>query len=250
VEDPAAGSFEHIRGLAFGEIPRTPQTDQSLVRLYDAEIAYADRQFGMLLDDLRRRGLYDEMLILFVSDHGEGFYEHGIQGHGWDLYRESTQVPMILKLPGKSSGHRVQAMAQQIDLLPTLLDLAGMEVPDVVQGRSLVPLLAREPTSEAEPIEVFSYLDYEGRKGMSVIYGQWKLIEPLSSSFAPSRELYDRLEDPDEQIDLSAQYPILAGYLATLVRQRLMELEQLPEVESMEFDDETRQQLKALGYLE
>ena len=117
-------------------------------------------------------------------------------------------------------------------------------------GRSLVPLLAREPTSEAEPIEVFSYLDYEGRKGMSVIYGQWKLIEPLSSSFAPSRELYDRLEDPDEQIDLSAQYPILAGYLASLVRQQLLELEQLPEVESMEFDDQTRQQLKALGYFE
>jgi arylsulfatase A-like enzyme len=250
VEDPAAGSFEHIRGLAFGEIPRTPQTDQSLIRLYDAEIAYADRQFGLLLDDLRRRGLYDEMLILFVSDHGEGFYEHGVQGHGWDLYRESTQVPMILKLPGKSSGHRVKALAQQIDLLPTLLDLAGIEIPEVIQGRSLVPLLAREPTPEAEPVPVFSYLDYEGRRGMSVIYGQWKLIEPLSGSFAPSRELYDRLADPEEKIDLAAKRPILAGYLATLVRQRLLEPERLPEVESIEFDDQTRQQLRALGYLE
>lgn len=250
VEDPDAGSFEHIRGLAFGEIPRTPQTDQSLIRLYDAEIAYADRQFGLLLDDLRRRGLYDEMLILFVSDHGEGFYEHGIQGHGWDLYRESTQVPMILKLPGDDAGRRVRELAQQIDLLPTLLDLTSIEIPEVVQGRSLASLLASEARSEADPIPVFSYLDYEGRKGMSVIYGQWKLIEPLSSSFAPSRELYDRLEDPDEQIDLSAQYPILAGYLASLVRQQLLELEQLPEVESMEFDDQTRQQLKALGYFE
>ncbi|MGB5516110.1 MAG: sulfatase-like hydrolase/transferase [Thermoanaerobaculia bacterium] len=149
VRDPDAGSFEHIRGLAFGEIPRTPQTDQDLVDLYDAELAFADHQFGLLLENLRVRGLYDEMVIVFVSDHGEGFYEHGIQGHGWELYGESIQVPLILKPPRTSSGKRVPELAQQIDLLPTLL-----------------------------------------------------------------------------------------------------ELEQLPEVESLEFDEETRQQLKALGYLE
>ena len=250
VADPAAGSFEHIRALAFGEIPRTPLTDRDLVDLYDAEIAFADHQFGLLLDDLRRRGLFDDMLILFISDHGEGFYEHGIQGHGWDLYRESTQVPMILKLPGQTPGRRVQELAQQIDILPTLLDLVGIDVPQSAQGRSLVPLLEDGPRSQADQIPVFSYLDYEGRRGMSVILGSWKLIEPLSSGFAPGRELYHRFEDPGEQLDLAAEHPILAGYLATLIRQQLLQLEQLPEVESMEFDEETRQQLQALGYLE
>jgi len=250
VRDPAAGSFEHIRGLAFGEIPRTPQTDQDLVDLYDAEIAFADQQFGLLLENLRARGLYDEMLVVFASDHGEGFYEHGIQGHGWDLYRESIQVPLILKLPRTSSGKRVPELAQQIDLLPTLLELVGIEVPNVLRGRSLVPLLSDGSLPDTDQVPVFSYMDYDGREGMSVIRGQWKLIEPLSAGFGRSREFYHRFQDPEEQQDLASEYPVLAGHLATLIRQQLLELEQLPEVETMEFDDETRQQLKALGYLE
>ena len=250
VRDPDAGSFEHIRGLAFGEIPRTPQTEQDLVDLYDAEIAFADQQFGLLLENLRARGLYDEMLVVFASDHGEGFYEHGIQGHGWDLYGEAIQVPLILKPPRTSSGKRVPELAQQIDLLPTLLELVGIEVPKMLRGRSLVPHLSDESLPETDQISVFSYMDYEGREGMSVIRGQWKLIEPLSTGFGRSRELYQRLHDPDERLDLAAEYPVLAGYLATLIRQQLLELEQLPEVESLEFDEETRQQLKALGYLQ
>ena len=250
VSDPEAGSFEHIRGLAFGEIPQTPQTVQDLMDLYDAEIAFADRQFGLLLEDLRRRGLYDEMLIVLASDHGEGFYEHGIQGHGWDLYRESIQVPMLLKLPGTTIGQRVEEPVQQIDLLPTLLELAGLEAPTELQGRSLAPLLDRKLLQAASGGPVFSYLDYEGRRGMSVIWNHWKLIEPLSASFARSRELYDRVQDPEEQIDLAVEYPVLAGYLATLIRRQLLELNQLPEIETMEFDDETIQQLKALGYLQ
>ncbi len=250
VSDPEAGSFEHIRGLAFGEIPKTPQTVQDLMDLYDAEIAFADRQFGLLLEDLRRRGLYDQMLIVLASDHGEGFYEHGIQGHGWDLYRESIQVPMLLKLPGTTIGQRVAEPVQQIDLLPTLLELAGLEAPTELQGRSLAPLLDRKRLQAASGDPVFSYLDYEGRRGMSVIWNQWKLIEPLSASFARSRELYDRVQDPEEQIDLAVEYPVLAGYLATLIRRQLLELDQLPEIETMDFDDETKQQLKALGYLQ
>jgi arylsulfatase A-like enzyme len=190
------------------------------------------------------------MLVVFASDHGEGFYEHGIQGHGWDLYGESIQVPLILKPPRTSSGKRVPELAQQIDLLPTLLELVGIEVPKMLRGRSLVPHLSDESLPETDQICVFSYMDYEGREGMSVIRGQWKLIEPLSTGFGRSRELYQRLHDPDERLDLAAEYPVLAGYLATLIRQQLLELEQLPEVESLEFDEETRQQLKALGYLQ
>jgi len=250
VRDRIAGSFEHIRGLASGEIPRTSRTDQDLVDLYDAEVAFADRQFGLLLDNLQDRGLFDDMLILFVSDHGEGFYEHGVQGHGWDLYRESLQVPLIVKPPRMIRGQRVAEPVQHIDLLPTLLDLLGIEAPRTLQGRSLVPLLGHDPAPESAQSPIFSYMDYEGRVGMSLIRGPWKLIEPLSSGFTPTRELYHRFRDPDERLDLEAEYPVLAGFLATLIRQQLLELERLPEVETMDFDDETQQQLKALGYLE
>jgi arylsulfatase A-like enzyme len=190
------------------------------------------------------------MVIVFVSDHGEGFYDHGIQGHGWDLYQESIQVPLVVKLPGTISGRRVVELAQQIDLLPTLLELVGSEVPKELQGRSLVPLLEDEPHAEIGQVPIFSYMDYEGREGMSVIRGQWKLIEPLSPGFGRNRELYQRFQDPDELLDLADQYPVLAGYLATLIRQQLLDLELLPEVETMEFDDETKQQLEALGYLQ
>ena len=95
---------------------------------YDGEVATADAIFGALLDEIRTLGVYDEALVLLLSDHGEGLGDHGEQGHGVFVYRETIQIPMLLKLPGSErAGESVSAPVQLIDVLPTIASRVGME---------------------------------------------------------------------------------------------------------------------------
>ena len=111
-----------------------------LLDLYEAEIAYNDASFGVLLDALRERGLYDDTLIVVISDHGEEFKEHGRWRHGATLYAESLEVPMVIRLPGQTEGIRVSTPVQHIDVMPTLLEALGLVSPATVEGRSLLGL--------------------------------------------------------------------------------------------------------------
>ena len=92
---------------------------------YDGEIAYADELVGRLFDRLRAAKLYDRATIVLLADHGEGLGDHGEQEHGMFLYRETTHVPLMVKLPGRHPARRVAAPVQHIDLVPTILDLVG-----------------------------------------------------------------------------------------------------------------------------
>lgn len=258
VEDPSVGSFESIRAIAAGKIPRTARIERDLAVLYDAEVAQADAGFGALLDTLERLDLRRTTAILFLSDHGEAFYEHGVMGHGWDLYNEVLHVPLLLALPpdwsrdrrvGDPGGaaRRVPTLATHTDLLPTLLGLARQPVPEGLPGRDLLHDRP-EPAEELEGPPVFSHQDYEGRAGASLALGLWHLIEPLNGRFAPTAELYDRLRDPAERRDLMREHPVLGGYLRRLLREHLREAETL-DASTVDLDAETRRQLEALGYL-
>ena len=101
------------------------------------------RSLTPLLDELDALGLARDTLVVFTSDHGEAFGEHGVFLHD-DLYRETLHVPLVLRFPGRlPAGRRVDARARLLDLMPTVLDLLGVPAPADVQGRSLVPLVAR-----------------------------------------------------------------------------------------------------------
>src|SRR6202166_1593884 len=94
--------------------------------LYDAQIAHADSQFGLLLQRLRDLGLYDRTVVVLVSDHGEEFLDHGLFAHGHSLYQEILHVPLVIRWPdGRYAGRRVDSLAQHVDLLPTILAAAG-----------------------------------------------------------------------------------------------------------------------------
>src|SRR5947209_8623858 len=112
--------------------PHTPYTPT-----YEADVTHADRIVGKFLDFLRQRGLYDRTLIVLLSDHGEGLMDHGEQEHGVLLYRESLQVPLIVKPAGAREHREVDAPVALIDVMPTILELAGCPAPRV-RGRSLV----------------------------------------------------------------------------------------------------------------
>ncbi len=248
------GSVRSIRRLAAkGRTPRREEV-QNLSDLYDGEIAANDRQFGRLLHALRQRDLYRETLIVFLSDHGEAFREHGVFGHGWDLYRETLQIPLLIKPPGESRpGSRTASTAQHLDLLPTLLTAAGLEPSVDLPGRDL--LAPPPPQAEGEPLladrrRAFSFLRYAGRTGASLVQGDWHLSEPITHSFGHRTELFDLRADPLEQHDLFARNPVLGGYLRSQLRAKLSTAENLSAPPQTEIDEETRAGLRALGYIE
>ena len=110
---------------------------------YHANTLGIDRCVGRLLDALDRLGLADGTLVVFTSDHGDHLLSHGLTGKN-QAYEEALAVPLVLRLPDViPPGVRIDELTSQIDLVPTMYDLCGVGVPDEVQGRSLVPLLAR-----------------------------------------------------------------------------------------------------------
>ncbi|MCD6415717.1 MAG: sulfatase-like hydrolase/transferase [Planctomycetes bacterium] len=106
---------------------------------YDAEIFYVDTIWRRLKEDLQKRGLWDDALVLISSDHGEELYEHGYWGHQHDLFIEKLAVPLLIKLPGgKHGGIRVGGLASGIDIVPTLLSALGLEVPYYLPGKDII----------------------------------------------------------------------------------------------------------------
>jgi arylsulfatase A-like enzyme len=183
---------------------------------YDGSIRGMDAELGRLVERLRELGLADDAVVAFTSDHGEEFFEHGSVFHGETLYGEMLDVPLVLWAPGRvRAGTTVEQTVQSIDLMPTLLDLAGVPVPEVVQGRSLVPLL-RGGDWTARPAVAESHSGPAGgpptpRKGWSsdaIVSGGWKLIHNTERpEDAPEFELYHRERDPLDQVDVAASFP-------------------------------------------
>jgi hypothetical protein len=99
-----------------------------LRQLYLGEVRYVDHCVGLLMDGLRELGLYEDALIIFASDHGEEFWDHGKYGHGQSLYHELIHVPLMVKLPGESYRGRVAQPVSIASIMPTILDFAGVEL--------------------------------------------------------------------------------------------------------------------------
>ena len=133
---PAITSPRDVDHLDLNALRRTSPEDPAMRiskefrALYDAEGAFNDHQFGLLIEWLREHDLYESTFIVVVSDHGEEFYEHQRWAHGKTLYQEQLAVPLIFKLPGRAgAGVVVDGVAQHVDLLPTLLEFLGLPIP-------------------------------------------------------------------------------------------------------------------------
>ena len=256
VDDPWLGTAEHLRALADRKAPATDEVVEKLFRLYDGEIAWNDHMFGEFRRELKQRGM--DPLVVVVADHGEAFKERGVFGHAWDLHREVLDIPFLIHRPGQLEGRRVRVPVQQVDLLPTLLEIVRGAPALDVEGDSLMPLLVPEsPAGDANTMRpvnqrlLVSTTDRFRRPFASLIRGRYKLIEPLRGGDMPDRQLFDWLADPEEGHDLAAERPLFAGVLARLLREQL-DLAALDSVEAVEveLDEETRRRLEALGYIE
>jgi hypothetical protein len=235
---PQAGMTESLKRIYTARGRRRVERIAEVAPLYDAEIAANDRSFGALLAALKDRKLFDDTLIVFVSDHGEALGEHHDFGHARSLHAEQLDVPLVVKLPRQTRGERVSRLARHVDLLPTLLAAAGLPPASGLPGADLFA-----PGSEPA---AFSHLSYNGREGVSVVFDGWKRIEPWSRKLAEGPELY-RLGKEDT--NLAGENPVRNGFLATLLRAETLRSRNGLRPEAMEMDEETRKGLHALGYL-
>jgi arylsulfatase A-like enzyme/uncharacterized membrane protein YbhN (UPF0104 family) len=223
-----------------------PSEADALRAMYDGEITYWDAHFGALMDELRRRGLYDDMLIVVTSDHGEEFAEHGGFWHGTTLYDEQVRVPLFVKLPGNArAGTTVDHWVQSIDLMPSILTRVGLEVPEGVQGRLLEEGTERvyaEESHEGNVLEaVRERRDFRAYKLIRANEGNPRGLAPY--------ELYLVEEDPAEQDDRAEAEPeALRAMTESLAEARTAAAEGAVEAVEVERGQTDLQQQCNLGY--
>ena len=209
---------------------------------YDGEIAFVDAQLGRLIQRLDRGDDSAQTIVLMTADHGESLGEHGEQTHGIFVYDATLRVPFILTGPGIPAGMIVRAVARGVDVMPTLIDLAGLQVPAGLDGRSLRPALDGDSMPDAP-----AYLEglvAERHLGWAPLYGVrtsgWKLIE------APKRELYDLSVDAAEVTNRIDDQRERADELRT---QLTVSVTTEADGAAVRPDAETTARLRALGYL-
>ncbi len=226
-----------------------PAVSAELTALYDAEIAHNDHHFGQLMQWLRDHDLYDQTLIFIMSDHGEAFHDHGRWGRGNTLYQEQIAVPLIVKLPGQvGAGRTVDDLAQHVDIMPSILDLLGVPIPDVVQGRSLWPTVA---SGRVDPHTTStSYLKLDGQEMKSLQTATHKLIRfPVEGQPLSRTELYDLAADPAELEDLSRTRQVAGGYFLSALQAVVLDRPVYLETSEAVLDEELADRLRALGYI-
>lgn len=218
---------------------------------YDGEVAAADAIVGRLFAELKRLNLYDRSAIVVLSDHGEGLGDHGEDEHGVLLYRESLQIPLILKLPGGlhggklHQGKRVETPVGLRDVAPALLELAGLAPPPTMTGRSLLCHLEGpcHLEDEVKPRAVYAEtfyprLHFGWSELTSLIDGPHHYIQ------GPDPELYDLISDPAERHNLLPKKSALAARLRDQLAEFGGDLEEPSPV-----GEEERRALAALGYV-
>ncbi len=233
---PPEISIDLLRGVNGGQTPLGPEDLRHIESAYEGEIRSVDAAFGRLMEGLGRLGLRDTTLIVFTSDHGEEFGEHGTVGwHSHTLYDELLHVPLMIRFPGAwSGGRRLDAQVRLLDVAPTVLGAVGVERPGVFQGANLIHFLAGGPPPSPYAL---SALD-EG--GTSLRTREWKRIR---------RELYDLTEDPGETLDVAGDHAGVAEKLRRIKVELVTEGPSIGPVEAP-VSPELRERLEALGYVQ
>lgn len=236
---------------------KTPTSEEveHLRRMYDGNLAFADREVGRFRKVLEDLGLWERTIVVIAADHGDALYEHGYIGHIGQIHEEILRIPLILRLPqGRGpAGLRVTGFVDLVDLAPTFADMFGLlgkgGSAASFKGRSLLPALFGAEVGKS-PL-FFRTGRQPPQYGIRL--GRYKLI---FDGFRGTQQLYDLEQDPSERVEVGAAKPLEAA----VCRQRLdlwilktrhagfAEAAEAPE--EVRLTPEQRENLKALGYIQ
>lgn len=239
---------------------------ENLVALYDGEIRYTDEQLiRPLIEKLKKKGIYEQVLIIVTSDHGEEFFDHGTWEHRHNLYDETLKVPLIIKFPNSSfKGKRIHPVVRLVDVMPTILDVFHIEHSHLeLDGRSLLPFLRGKEKEDRTFLADLAgnLLDSHIPEKKVINSSKNKLIlnRPMSPEdlaffispppATPFIELYDLESDPREKKNLAQEK-------SRFVREMMSEVEELYKRAGkgkrtpVKIDERLRERLKALGYID
>ena len=248
----------HVRS---GLLWLSPEDRRKLEDRYDLTVSYVDEHVGRLFSALREHRAVRPVIAALTSDHGEELWDHGHFEHGHDYYREVTRIPLIFWSPGSiPASLTVSSLAGHVDIGPTLLELAALEVPPPAtpdEGRSLVPLFRPADPAAGEDTELgdgsedrapprFSGGNLYDLPAVLVEDGRWRFILRANGQ----QELYDVGRDPEERFNVALQNPQVAERYRQLLEPRLATLIQDDEGEEAELSPETLEALRSLGYVQ
>jgi len=251
---------------------------QSFVGWYDGSIRGLDVEVARLMDRLKELGLADKTVIALTGDHGEEFHEHGNMWHGQTVYGELTNVPLMFYGPGFiPQGLVIDQTVENIDIMPTLLELSHLAPPKKIQGQSLLPLMAAaKETGSGEAAKIraaaerygwkdqpaFSEKAFTGKSGgprpydtesYGMVYDGWKLIHNVKrGEGTPEFELFDHRKDPLNRQNVAAQHPDVVQRLTQKLEERrqMAVASALPANSATKMSPEEMQRLRGLGYIQ
>ena len=232
---------------------------RKVISRYDGEIRFGDDHIGMVIDKLEELGVKDNTLIVYTSDHGEQFGEHEtpfyrgmsfpvLYEHARTLYDQETHVPLVMSLPGTlPEGKKVDSFVEHVDLMPTVLDVLGIPSTEKAQGVSLLPLMQGDVNSFRQFAFTHLYPIISPYYKSAVQEECWKYIY---DHYQDEPQLFNLCDDPQETINLVDEEHEQALRLEEKLIEHIENYSGSVEGATPEFDVETFQRLRALGYLQ
>jgi tetratricopeptide (TPR) repeat protein len=222
--------------------------------LYDGEIAFTDHCVGKVIDKLKSLKLYDDALIVVTGDHGEMLGEHNEPSHSFFVYQNAIRVPLMFKLPQDAYSVEIEEACSIIDIPPTIIALAGIDIPEKMQGIDLLTLaqskIGKSASGSGNSLEKravyaesLTPTKYNANSLLSVISGDWHYIQTTQP------EIYNRIKDPTETNNLIAKEAKRARIMQLQLKE-ILDASVTSEIDtSLDIDSKTIKSLESLGYV-
>ena len=228
--DKSRKRVDYVRNngvCVWGSVDFVPKEDQEAIRgLYRGELYRADRMFNLLYHKLKALNLDTNTIVVLTADHGEELLEHGFIGHAStakraNVHDECIHIPLMIVLPGEIPQRLViDQQVRSIDIMPTIFDLMGLEIPEYMQGKSLMPMI-QDPDNaeERDAIVSTSYAGFKEDDPANITHfmravrnKQWKLIIDDDNGEI-TQQLFNLQDDPGEHTDVAHQHPEVVSVL-------------------------------------
>lgn len=245
-------SFSDFMKIRKGQLILNKTEKAWVQKLYEAETVCIDKNVGAILDYLKRKGIYDETLIVLTSDHGEEFWEHGNIEHGHSLYTEQLHIPLIIKKPFQTVGKVIDTRVKINSITPTVLDICNIQYNSKsMTAISLAPVILKEKPAIPTNVVATGLLYYDNL--ISAEFDDFKYIEHLANN---RQELYNLKDDPEELYNIAKYHDDIIERAKEIIAENhkiTMEMRNyynLKDAETTEMDKGTLEMLRSLGYVE